>query len=80
MVFAGVTKSETFFSKPRVLAVVTPTLVLLQKLQENMLGMCCSKSSRHCMASLIRTSYEPNIPCAVKKFGPLFWIAKVNYA
>ena len=33
------------------------------------------------MASLIRPSYEPNIPCAVKKFRPppLFWTAKVNY-
>jgi hypothetical protein len=39
MVFAGVTESETFFSKLRGLALVTLALVLLQKLQANMLGM-----------------------------------------
>jgi hypothetical protein len=80
MVFAGVTKSETFFSKLCGLAVASLTLVLLQKLHANMLGMCCSKSSRNYMASLIRPpSYEPKIPCAVRKFHPFFWTSKVNY-
>jgi len=39
MVFGGVTKSKAFFSKLRGLAVASLTLVLLQKLQANMLGM-----------------------------------------
>jgi len=80
MVFAGVTKSETFLSKPRRLALVTLTSVLLQKLQANMLGMWCSRSSGNYMASLIGpSSYEPNIPCAGKKFRPFFWTTNVNY-
>ena len=80
MVFAGVTKSETFFSKLCGLAVASLTLVLLQKMQANMLGMCCSKSSINYMALLIRPpSYDPNIPCAVKKFHPSFWTSKANY-